>query len=140
MSFPAAAPEMVAAAATDEVSESIAALFGAHAQAYQALSAQAASFHRQFVRAPTAGADSYAGAEAANASPLQAVQQDMLHTINAPSQALTGRPLIGTGANGGPGTGTNGGAGGRGGLLWGNGGNGGKGGLLFGHHGTNGTP
>lgn len=72
----AAAPTTsVIAAGADEVSASIAALFGAHAQAYQALSAQAASFHDQFVQAPNAGANSYASAEAANASPLQAVQQ-----------------------------------------------------------------
>jgi hypothetical protein len=57
----------VTAAGADEVSASIAALFGAHAQAYQALSAQAATFHHQFVQALTAGANSYAGAEAANA-------------------------------------------------------------------------
>jgi hypothetical protein len=81
MSFLIAAPEMVVAAATDlarvgstisaanvvaaaptssviaagadQVSASIAALFGAHAEAYQALSAQAATFHNQFVQALT---------------------------------------------------------------------------------------
>jgi hypothetical protein len=37
------------AAGADQVSEGIAALFGSHAQAFQALSAQAASFHQQFV-------------------------------------------------------------------------------------------
>ena len=57
-----------------------------------------------------------AAAEAANASPLQLVEQ----LINAPSQALLGRPLIGDGANG-TAANPNGGAGG---LLWGNGGNG----------------
>ena len=46
----------VVAAAADEVSAQIAALFGAHAQDYQALSAQAAAFHEQFVRALNAGA------------------------------------------------------------------------------------
>src|SRR5436305_482145 len=84
------------AAATDEVSVQIAAVFDAHAQAYQALSAQAATFHDEFVRALTAGAASYAAAEAANASPLDAV----LGVVNAPSQALLGRPLIGNGTNG----------------------------------------
>nr|WP_082277045.1 PE family protein [Mycobacterium ostraviense] len=39
----------VAAAAADEVSAAIAALFGAHAQEYQAAAAQAATFHEQFV-------------------------------------------------------------------------------------------
>lgn len=46
----------VLAAAADEVSAAMAALFSGHAQAYQALSAQAALFHEQFVRALTAGA------------------------------------------------------------------------------------
>lgn len=50
----------VLAAAADEVSAAMAALFSGHAQAYQALSAQAALFHEQFVRALTAGAGSAA--------------------------------------------------------------------------------
>ncbi|MGO8768032.1 MAG: PE family protein [Mycobacterium sp.] len=37
------------AAAQDEVSTAIAALFGTHGQQFQALSAQAATFHDQFV-------------------------------------------------------------------------------------------
>jgi hypothetical protein len=61
----------VLAAGTDEVSEAVASVFGAHAQAYQAISAQAAAFHQRFVQLLNAGADSYASAEAANASPLQ---------------------------------------------------------------------
>ncbi|NLP98444.1 PE family protein, partial [Mycobacterium tuberculosis] len=40
----------VLAAAADEVSLAISALFGQHAQAYQALSAQATIFHDQFVQ------------------------------------------------------------------------------------------
>ncbi|AMC81800.1 PE-PGRS family protein PE_PGRS34 [Mycobacterium tuberculosis] len=53
----AAVPTMgVLAAGADEVSAAVADLFGAHAQAYQALSAQAALFHEQFVHAMTAGA------------------------------------------------------------------------------------
>ena len=39
----------VIAAGSDEVSAGIAALFGAHAEAYQALGAQAATFHSRFV-------------------------------------------------------------------------------------------
>ena len=56
----AAAPATtaLAAAAGDEVSASIAALFSDHAQQYQALSVQAASFHDRFVQALTAGAGS----------------------------------------------------------------------------------
>ncbi len=80
-------------------------------------------FHEQFVRALAAGGNSYAVAEAATA---QSVQQDLLNLINAPTQALLGRPLIGNGANGLPGTGQNGGDGG---ILYGNGGNGGSGGV-----------
>src|SRR5262249_5317583 len=48
------------AAAEDDVSMAIAALFDSHAQAYQALSAQASAFHAQFLQALTAGASSYA--------------------------------------------------------------------------------
>ncbi|MEK1275554.1 PE family protein [Mycobacterium ulcerans] len=119
----------VMAAGADEVSALIAGLFDAHAQAYQALSAQALVFHDQFVQMLNAGAGSYAAAEAANASPLQVVQnlgQNVLAAVNAPTQAVLGRPLIGDGANGWPNTGGDGGAGG---LLYGNGGNGGSGGL-----------
>jgi PE family len=100
MSFVIAAPEFVAAAATDlanigstissanatalapttgllpagadEVSAAIVALFGSQAQAYQALSAQAAAFHDQFVEMLTAGAGSYASAEAANVAAFTA--------------------------------------------------------------------
>ncbi|EFP36270.1 putative PE family protein, partial [Mycobacterium tuberculosis SUMu011] len=140
MSFVIAAPEVIAAAATDlaslgssisaanaaaaanttalmaagadEVSTAIAALFGAHGQAYQALSAQAQAFHAQFVQALTSGGGAYAAAEAAAVSPL-------LDPINEFFLANTGRPLIGNGANGAPGTGANGGDGG---WLIGNGG------------------
>lgn len=113
----AAGPTMgILAAGADEVSVAISALFGSHAQGYQTLSAQLAAYHNQFVRALNAGAGSYASAEAAN------VQQTLLNAINAPTQTLLGRPLIGNGADGGPGQ-----NGGPGGLLYGNGGNGGAG-------------
>ncbi len=108
----------VVAAAADEVSTQIAALFGAHARSYQTLSTQAAAFHSRFVQALTTAAASYASVEAANASPLQVA----LDVINAPAQTLLGRPLIGNGADGS----TPGQAGGPGGLLYGNGGNGGR--------------
>ncbi|WP_152328500.1 PE family protein, partial [Mycobacterium tuberculosis] len=110
----------VVAAAADEVSTQIAALFGAHARSYQTLSTQAAAFHSRFVQALTTAAASYASVEAANASPLQVA----LDVINAPAQTLLGRPLIGNGADGS----TPGQAGGPGGLLYGNGGNGAAGG------------
>lgn len=121
------------AAGADEVSAPIAASFSGHAQAFQALSADAAAFHQQFARSLAAGASLYASAEAANTSPLQTLENDLLGVINAPTEALFGRPLIGNGA---PGTAAhpNGGGdamglfggGGRGGI----GGGGGSGGLI----------
>ncbi len=50
----------VLAPGADEVSASIAALFDAHSQVYQALSAQAAAFHSQFVQLMNGGAAQYA--------------------------------------------------------------------------------
>ncbi|WP_237049937.1 PE family protein, partial [Mycobacterium tuberculosis] len=91
------------AAGADEVSAAIAALFGAHGQAYQTVSAQASAFHAQFVQALTGGGGAYAAAEAANVSAAQSTDQRLLDLINGPTQALLGRPLIGDGANGGPG-------------------------------------
>jgi hypothetical protein len=58
-------------AAADEVSDSIAHLFSAHAQQYQALAGRAAAFQEQFVQHLTASARSFAHAEAANTSLLQ---------------------------------------------------------------------
>src|SRR5215472_13717984 len=74
----------VLAAAEDEVSAAIAELFAGHGRAYQALSTQVATFHRQFVQAVTAGAGSYLSAEAANVAaftvnPAQSVVQDLLN-------------------------------------------------------------
>ncbi|MCV7078858.1 PE family protein, partial [Mycobacterium szulgai] len=106
----------LAAAGGDEISTAIVAVFGSHALQYQGLSAQANSFHQQFVRALSSAAGQYAVAEALNTSPLQSA----LDLINAPTQTLLNRPLIGNGANGSsPGQ-----PGGAGGLLYGNGGNG----------------
>jgi hypothetical protein len=67
----AAAPTSgLAAAAGDEVSAAIADVFGAFGREYQALVAQAALFHSQFVRALTAAGGAYAAAEAAASSAL----------------------------------------------------------------------
>ncbi|ORV73058.1 PE domain-containing protein [Mycobacterium gastri] len=112
------------AAAADEVSAAIASLFSGHAQEYQALSAQAAVFHEQFVQALSAASGAYAAAEAANVNLLQTLVDDVLGVINAPTNFLLGRPLIGDGLDAMPGTGQPGGAGG---ILWGNGGAGGSG-------------
>ncbi|WP_231981951.1 PecA family PE domain-processing aspartic protease [Mycobacterium sp. E2327] len=140
------------AAAGDEVSTAIAAMFSSYGSAYQALSGQAAAFHTQLVQTLNAGAAAYAATEAANASPLETLQQDVLGLINAPTNTLFGRPLIGNGANGvtnAQGVGT---PGGPGGILAGNGGNGGNStavgapggpggpaGLLLGNGGNGGT-
>lgn len=108
------------AAAADEVSTAVAGLFAGFGQEYQALSVQASAFHQQFVQTLSSGAGSYLAAEAANASWLQTVELDVLGAVNAPTEALLGRSLIGNGANG-TATSPNGGAGG---LLLGNGGSG----------------
>ena len=144
----AASTTSLVAAAEDEVSTAIAALFSDHGQAFQALGAQTSSFHSQFVQALHSAQGAYAAAEAANASPLAAAEQGALSLINAPAEALAGRPLIGNGANG---TAANPNGGG-GGILYGNGGNGysqaagsglngGSGGSagLFGHGGNGGN-
>src|SRR5438270_9052608 len=107
----------IAPAAADEVSAAVARLFVNYAQTYQTLGAQAAAFQQQFVQALSGGAGSYAAAEATSAAFMQipdpqAVEQNLLGAANAYSLTLTGRPLIGNGANGAPGTGANGGAGG----------------------------
>jgi hypothetical protein len=61
----------IVAAARDEVSEAIAALFSGHGRAFRALSEQAAAFHRQFTQALGRSAATYSDAEAANASVLK---------------------------------------------------------------------
>lgn len=58
----------IAAAAQDEVSVAIAAMFGNVGQEFQTLSARAQTFHQQFVSLMNAGAGAYASAEAANAA------------------------------------------------------------------------
>ncbi|GFG63916.1 hypothetical protein MKUB_14060 [Mycobacterium kubicae] len=68
----------VLAAAEDEVSAAIAALFSAHGEGYQAFSAQAALFHDRFVQALANASGAYAAAEAASVSPLAAFEQAVL--------------------------------------------------------------
>lgn len=64
----AAAPTTgILPAAADEVSALTAAQFSAHAQMYQAVSAQAAAVHEMFVNTLGASAGSYAATEVANA-------------------------------------------------------------------------
>lgn len=97
----------VQAAGGDVVSAGLAALFGQHAQYYQAVGAHAAEFHDRFVQALREGAGSYANAEAANAEPLQ-------KALGVFSQSSSGHSAGGNGANGvmaSGGTGGNPGAG-----------------------------
>jgi len=66
----AAAPTTgVVPAAADEVSALTAAQFGAHAQMYQVVSAQATAIHEMFVTTLGISSGSYAATEAANAAP-----------------------------------------------------------------------
>ena len=68
-SVAAAAPTTgVVPAAADEVSALTAAQFAAHAEIYQAVSAQAAAIHEIFVNTLGVSAGSYAATEAANAA------------------------------------------------------------------------
>jgi hypothetical protein len=58
----------VVPAAADEVSALTAAQFAAHAQMYQAVSAQATAIHEMFVNTLGISSGSYAATEAANAA------------------------------------------------------------------------
>jgi PPE-repeat protein len=70
------------AAGADEVSTAVKSLFSAHARAFQEVSAQAAEFHAQFVRALTGAGGAYAAAESANVAPLQGVAQAVASATN----------------------------------------------------------
>ncbi|SPM28094.1 PE family protein, partial [Mycobacterium terramassiliense] len=118
----AASTTGITAAAADEVSSAIALLFNVHALDFQALGNQAAAFHSEFVSLLNGGAATYLSTETAAA--VAAAPTAVLNQINAPFVQWTGRPLIGNGANGAPGTGAPGGAGG---WLIGDGGAGGSG-------------
>src|ERR1700758_3393655 len=90
---PAAPPTTgVLAAAEDEVSAAIAAVFSAHGQGFQALGAQAAAFHDQFVQALTVGARGYADVEAIKASHLG----QLLSATNAGANRLLAGPAATT--------------------------------------------
>lgn len=138
----------LAAAAADEVSAAIAALFGTHGLQYQAAGVQAASYYEQFLQNLGVAAASYTTAEAAAAQALggldslvaqgfQNLVYGPIHTtgeawiasplgqtldpvINAPTTLLFGRGLIGNGAAGTAAHPT----GGDGGFLFGDGGTG----------------
>ncbi|BBC65423.1 hypothetical protein MMRN_23190 [Mycobacterium marinum] len=115
------------AAAADEVSAAAATLLGGFGQQYQALAGQLATAYDQLASKLATDAAAYLGAESANANQLlsNAVNASTA-LVNGPFLELTGRPLIGNGANGyttAQGIGTPGGAGG---WLYGNGGSGGN--------------
>ena len=119
---------LVVAAAQDEVSGAIAALFGNYGQDFQALNAQVAAFHEQFVQALNGSGFAYAAAEATNAAATAAASDPLTTLVDlaqpfgvfSPVELLTGRSLFVNGAN----ATTPGGNGGTGGWLIGNGGNG----------------
>jgi hypothetical protein len=90
----------VMAAGADEVSAAMAGVFGSHARQYQAMSAQAANLHEQFVQAMNNAGNAYAGAESANASPMQGGTGTTPTAVNTHAQGLLGGPPMGLG--GGP--------------------------------------
>ena len=116
----------LAAGGADEVSTQVAALFAAYGQRYQALASQVTAFQDQFTRNLAASANSYTTTEVTNLEQLlSSMVRAPLTLVNGPVEKLTGRPLIGNGANGysnAQGVGT---AGGAGGWLYGDGGTGG---------------
>lgn len=73
----------VAAAAADEVSETITAFFRAYAQEYQALGRQAAAFQDAFTKSLIAASNSYARAETVAAGTLRALTESA-ETLFAP--------------------------------------------------------
>ncbi|SOJ55105.1 PE-PGRS family protein PE_PGRS30 [Mycobacterium simulans] len=128
----AAAPTTgVAAAAADEVSAAISRLFGAYGQEFQAINAQAAAFHAEFVRLLNGSAAAYLSTEIANAERnlLNALSAGGLAAASSGAAAATAEPLLGLPILGG-------GSGGIGEILGGSGGLldpiifGGTGGLL----------
>jgi hypothetical protein len=83
----------VLAAGADEVSAAMAGVFGAHARQYQAMSAQAANLHEQFVQAMGSAGNAYAGAESANASPMQGASGTTPSAVNTQARGLLGSPM-----------------------------------------------
>lgn len=75
------------AAGSDEVSATVAGLFAEYGREFQAVSEQVGAFHQQFVRALSAGAESYLATEAA--------QRELLATGTAPSAAAVETLIMG---------------------------------------------
>ena len=74
----------VLAAAEDEVSAAIAAMFSAYGQGYQALSAHAVAFHSQFVAILASSLSSYQTTEAASVNALRSAITDA-EQLNSPA-------------------------------------------------------
>lgn len=87
-------------AAADEVSAGIAALMSTHAQEYQLLGGQLATYHDQLVQALDRTAGWYADAETGNAALLRNVQQELLTGLTAPGRAWSGAGAASAGASG----------------------------------------
>jgi hypothetical protein len=89
----------VPAAAQDDVSAGVAAVFGAFGEDYQTFSAQMQTFHEQFLNLMNAGAGAYQSTDAD-------AQQALLSAVNAPARELLGQstPPGAAASNGGPGT------------------------------------
>lgn len=111
---------LLVAAAEDEVSAAAAALFANYGREYQTLSVRFASLDQQFAQALNSAAASYQTAEATGASLVQTATQGVLGVINAPTEFMFGRSLIGDGADGTAASPI----GEPGGILYGDGGNG----------------
>ena len=76
----------IAAPAADDVSAAITALLGTHAQEFQTINAQAATFHDEFVNRLSGGAAQYVSTELSNA------QQTLANTLGTIG---TGQGLVG---------------------------------------------
>lgn len=100
-SMASGATSVVQAAGADAVSASISHLFGVHAAAYQAISAQAALFHNQFVQLMSGGAQQYADTEVVNAEPLAVAPQAVAGAANLSGQAMSSQQFIGAAAQAG---------------------------------------
>ncbi|OBI82570.1 PE family protein [Mycobacterium sp. 1245805.9] len=97
-SFAAAAPTTaLLPAAGDEVSAAVAALFASQGKAFQALSARAAAFHQEFVRALAAAAGAYASAEGAAVLQLQGGVGGVVSQAFSGGYAALLAPAAGTG-------------------------------------------
>ena len=83
-------------AASDEVSLAISRLFGTYGQEFQALSAQAAAFHDEFVSLLNGGAAAYLSTELANAG------QTLATAVNTPAQTLLAQLSTGAAAAAAP--------------------------------------